>query len=97
MLGCPEDLFDGPELLVAKHRDQRVEIGVGTQHEHTVEPGVFIGLVAIDGKVAVTHGLEEPAIAGIAHQSLIAPLQLSLQSGKDRSAIGGVFLRLLVG
>ena len=36
MLCCPEGLFDSPELLVAKHREQRVEIGVGAQHEHAV-------------------------------------------------------------
>jgi hypothetical protein len=70
--------------LVAKHREQRVEIGVGAQHEHAVEPDVFIRLIAIEGKVAIIHDLDEAAIAGSAYQCLVAALQLSLQSGDER-------------
>jgi hypothetical protein len=36
------------QLLVAKHDLERREVGVGAQHEDAVEPGVLLGLGAID-------------------------------------------------
>ena len=84
MLCCPGRSVRRSRALVAKHREQRVEIGVGAQHEHAVEPDAFIRLIAIEGKVAIIHDLDEAAIAGSAYQCLVAALQLSLQSGDER-------------
>src|ERR1700750_101990 len=96
VLRCAESVVVGPEWLVAEHRDQRVEIGVGTQHKEPVEPGVLVGFCAIDGKVATTHRLEEAPIARITHQRLVTAVQLPLQCGQYSSARGSVLCRLLM-
>jgi hypothetical protein len=44
VLRGPEGLLQGPKLLVAEHGFERVELGVGAQHEHAVELGVLLGL-----------------------------------------------------
>jgi hypothetical protein len=38
MLGGAKVLLHRPQLLVAEHGFERVEIGVGAQHEDAVEP-----------------------------------------------------------
>ena len=81
VLGGAEGLLDAPELLVAQHRRQRSEIGVGAQHEEVVEAGIVIRLGAIDGEVAFARGLEEAAIAGVANQRLVALAKLPFQRG----------------
>jgi hypothetical protein len=73
-----EGLLDCPELLVAQHRGKRIEISIGAQHEHAIEAGVLLGLGAVDGEVALAHGLEEAAIAGVADQRLVALRELAL-------------------
>jgi hypothetical protein len=45
--GGAEGLLDGPELLVAKHRCQRIELSVGAQHKHTIEADWLRMLAAI--------------------------------------------------
>jgi hypothetical protein len=43
VLRGPEGLLQGPKLLVAEYGFERVELGVGAQHEHAVELGVLLG------------------------------------------------------
>src|SRR4029077_9154573 len=79
-----EGLLDARKLLVAKHCLERVEIGVGAQHEDAVEPGVLLGLGAVDGEVAGAFGHEKAAVvrqeltmrAGVADERLVALLEL---------------------
>src|SRR5260370_11671247 len=47
VLGGSEGLLHGPQLLVAEHGFERVEIGVGTQHENAVEPFLVLDLVRV--------------------------------------------------
>ena len=82
MLCGAEGLLDGPELLVAQHGGQRIEVGVGAQHEHAVEPGVFVSLAAIDREVTVADGLEEATVPGVADQRLVAAVQLPFERGQ---------------
>jgi hypothetical protein len=46
----------------AQHGGQRIEIGVGAQHEHAVEPGVFVSLAAIDREVTVADFPGRPVL-----------------------------------
>ena len=86
----------GPELLVAQHGGERIEVGVGAQHEDAVELGVLLRLGLVDGEVAVAFGLEEAAEAGVADQRLVTPGQLTFEVGQDGVAPGGVHLGLLM-
>ena len=92
VLGGAEGLLHGPQLLVAQHGVERVEIGVGAQHEDAVELRLLLDLVGIDGEVVVADRLEEAAKAGVADQRLVALGELALQRGQDRGAVGGVLL-----
>jgi len=96
MLGGAEGLLHGPQLLVAQHGFERIEVGVGAQHEDAVEPLVLLNLVGIDREVIVADRLEIAAIAGVADQRLVAPCELAFQRGHDRGAIGGVLYGLLM-
>ena len=83
VLGGAEGPLDAPELLVAQHRRQRREIGVGAQHEEAVEAGIVISFGAVDGEVAFARDLEEAAITGVANQCLVALAKLPPQCGDD--------------
>jgi hypothetical protein len=96
VLGGAEGLLDRPQLLVAEHGFERVEIGVGAQHEDAVEPFVLLDLIGIDPEVILADRLQVAAIAGVADQRLVALGELPLQCGYDRSAIGGILRRLLM-
>jgi hypothetical protein len=53
VLGCSEGLLHRPQLLVAKHGLERIEIGVGAQNEDAVELPLLLDLVGIDREVLV--------------------------------------------
>ncbi len=55
-------LFDHPQLFVAQHHVQRVQLEIGAQHENAVEFRVFLGLGAIDGEMSTTLGSGTPNI-----------------------------------
>ena len=83
VLGRTEGRLHGPELLVAQHGGERIEVGVGAQHEDAVELGVLLGLGGVDGEVAVAFGLEEAAEAGVADQRLVALGELTFEVGQE--------------
>ena len=91
-----EGLLHRPKLLVAEHGLERVEIGIGAQHEDAVELLLLLDLVGIDREVLAADRLEVTPKAGVADQRLVALGELALQRGDDRGTIGGVFLRLLM-
>ena len=72
MLGCSEGLLHRPQLLVAEHGLERIEIGVGAQHEDAVELSLLLDLVGIDCEVLVADRLEVAPKAGVADQRLVA-------------------------
>src|SRR5262249_35252816 len=80
MFGGPEDLLNGPKLLVTKHRLQRLEIGVGAQHEDAIELRIVLNFGLIDGKVVFADRLEIEiaTVTGIANQCLVALGELAL-------------------
>ena len=45
MLGGAEGMLHRPQMLVAEHGFERIEIGVGAQHEDAVELLVLLDLV----------------------------------------------------
>ena len=53
VLRCAEGLLHRPQLLVAEHGLERIEIGVGAQHEDAVEFLLLLDLVGIDREVLV--------------------------------------------
>ena len=53
MFGCSEGLLHRPQLLVAEHGFQRIEVGVGTQHEDAIEFLLLLDLVGIDCEVLI--------------------------------------------
>src|SRR5450830_1224250 len=95
-LRCAEDLLHHGQLLVAKHDFERREFSVGAQHEDAIEPGVLLGLGAIDDEALLAGGRQEAAITAIADERLVALLQLPFEGCENRGAVGGVLLGLLV-
>src|SRR5450759_4308501 len=89
-LRCAEDLLHHGQLLVAKHDLDRGEVGVGAQHEDAIEPGVFLGLGAIDDEAILASGRQEAAITAIADECLVTLLQLPFEGGENRGAVGSV-------
>ena len=57
-------------------KDRRLLIGVGAQYEETVVAFFLGDLFLVDGEVAATLDLQEPAIAFIFNESLVAAAQL---------------------
>jgi hypothetical protein len=88
--GCSEGLLHRPQLLVAEHGLERVEIGVCAQQEDAVELPLLLDLIGIDREVLVADGLEIAPKAGVADQRLVALGKLALQRGHDRGAVGGI-------
>jgi hypothetical protein len=82
-------------FAVAEHGLERIEIGVGAQHEDAVELLLLLDLVGIDRKVLVADRLEVAPKAGIANGRLVALGELAFRRGDDRGAVGRIFLRLL--
>jgi hypothetical protein len=62
VLGGAKRRLDRPELLLAQHRLQWIEVGIGMQHKDAVEAGIRLGLGVVDGKPAGTLGFEKAAI-----------------------------------
>src|SRR6195256_2505190 len=94
-LAVRKSLLHHPQLLVAEHGFEWVEIGVGTQHEDAVELLLLLDLVGVDREVLVADRLQVAPKAGVADQRLVALGELALQRGHDRGTVGGVLLRLL--
>jgi hypothetical protein len=82
-------------LLVAEHRLERIEIGVGTQHEDAIEFLLFLDLVEIDREVLIADRLQITPKIAVADQRLVAFGKLVLQRGEDRSAVGGILFGFL--
>jgi hypothetical protein len=78
IFGGPEDLLNGPKLLVTKHLIQRLELGVGAQHEDAIELRIVLNFGSIDGKVVFPDRLEIATVTGIANQRLVALGELAL-------------------
>ena len=95
MLGGAEGLLHRPQLLVAEHGFERIEVGVGAQDEDTVELRFLRHLVGIDGEAVPADRLEVPAIAGVADQRLVSLGKLPLQCRDDGGAVGGILGGLL--
>src|SRR5918911_3203512 len=89
-----EGLFHGPKLLGAQHGLERVQVGVGAQHENAIELRLRLGMV--DGEVARADGGEKAAEPGVADQRLVAALELPLEALEKGRALGGVLRGLLV-
>ena len=58
VLGCSEGLLHRPQLLVAEHGLEWIEIGVGAQHEDAVELLLLLDLVGVDREVLVADRLQ---------------------------------------
>ena len=82
-------------MLIAKHRFERREFGVGPEHEDAVEFGVLFRLGPIDGEMVAVWRRQEAAVALVADQALVALLQPPLQRGQDRGSGGGVLSHLV--
>ena len=82
-------------MLIAKHRFERREIGVGPEYEDAVELGVLFGLGLIDGEMVVAWRRQEAAIALVTDEALVALLQPPLERGQDGGSGGGVLLHLV--
>src|SRR5215469_17825524 len=64
-------LLHSPQLLVAQHGLERVQVGVGAQHEDAVELLVLLDPVGINREMIVANGLEITAVPGVADQRFI--------------------------
>ena len=71
LLGCSEGLLHRPQLLVAEHGLEWVEIGVGAQQQNAVELLFVLDLVEIDREVLVADRLEVAPKVGVADQRLV--------------------------
>ena len=58
-------------MLVAEHGGERVEIGIGAQHEDAVEFFVLLDLIRIDPEVILADRLQAASIADVADQRLV--------------------------
>ena len=66
-----EDRLHSPQLTICEGDRERGHLAVGTQHVQAVEPGVLGDTIRINFEMALPRRREEPAIAGIADQSLV--------------------------
>ena len=92
-LGAAEQLLDSLQIAVAQHRLERVERGVGAQHEDAVEAGVLGDPLVVDREADLGR-LQEAAVAEVADQRLVAVPERLAQAGHDRLPIGGVLVGL---
>ena len=67
-----ERVLHHPQMFVAKHGFERREIGVGVQHEDSVELCVLLRLGAIDDEMVVVWRREKAPIALVADKGFIA-------------------------
>ena len=58
MFCCSKGLLHRPQLLVAEHGLERIEIGVGAQHEDAVEFLLLLDLIGIDREVLIADRLQ---------------------------------------
>ena len=72
MLGRAEGLLHRPQLLVAEHGLERVEISVGAQHEDAVKFLLLFDLVGVDREMLVADRPQIAPKAGVADQCLVA-------------------------
>jgi hypothetical protein len=49
-LGPQEEIFDLKQIAIAKHSLQRRHVGVGAQHEDSIEPRLFGEFAGVDFK-----------------------------------------------
>ena len=73
-LGCAERVLDHPERFVNVGHGFRIVVGVGAQHEEPVITLVEGDQLFIDGEVAALLGFQEPTVAFVSHQALVAPV-----------------------
>jgi len=91
--GAPEQLLDALQFAIAQHRLERIEAGVGSENEDAVEARVLGDPRLVDRETHLGR-LEEPPVAAVADQRLVAGLERLAQAGHDRLPVGGVLLRL---
>jgi hypothetical protein len=72
--------------LVAEHGLERVEIGIGAQHEDPVQPLVLLDLVAIDREVIVADRFQVTPVLPTSALSPLASWRSSAATIEARSA-----------
>src|SRR3954452_3421731 len=105
-LGRAEHLLDPEQVSIAEHGQQRTDAAVDAQHEDAVELG-FVGKPAridFEGRrggcdrravsLPDADAAEIASVGGVADEGLVAALQLLLERGDDRLAVGAVLLGL---
>lgn len=92
-LGGAEQALDLEQIAIPQHGLERGHLRVGPHHGDTVVAGFLGKLADIDLEV-LAAGLEVTPVGRVADQCLVALLELRLEAGDDRLAVGLVFLGL---
>src|SRR5215831_10282350 len=87
-----KDVFDHPAVAVAQGGLQRGQLHRDPDHVDAIVKRVERDAPGIDFEAAAGSGLEETAIAAIAHQALVAAAQCLVERGQNGRALGGVLL-----
>ena len=91
-----EGVLHGQQIAVAQHDLERGDLGVGAQHEETVEPGIGLDLGAVDDKAAARGRLQEATKTLVGDERLVALGELALETGDDFGARRGVLFGFLL-
>src|SRR5215468_1542196 len=87
-----KDVLDHPAVAVAQGGLQRGQLHGDPDHVDAIVERVERDAPGIDFEAAAGSGLEETAIAAVAHQALVAAAQCFVETGQDGLAVGGVLL-----
>ena len=87
-----KDVFHHPAVAVAQGGLQRGQLHRDPDHVDAVVERVERDAPGIDFEAAAGFGLEETAIAAVAHQALVAAAQRLSERGQDGLARGGILL-----
>ena len=91
-----EGVLHGQQIAIAQHDLERVDFGVGAQHEEADEPGIGLDLGAVNDKAAALGRLQETTEAFVGDERFVAPDQLALEAGDKFGARGGVLFGFLL-
>src|SRR3954464_9367552 len=89
-LGGPEQLLYPDEVAIAQHRLERRDAGVGAQHEDAVVTRLLGQLADVDLERSLAGAAQVVAVAGVADQRLLAPLELFVERGHDGPTVGRI-------
>src|ERR1700733_14701060 len=97
-LGPKEQVLDLQEIAIAQDRLQRRDLGVGAQHEDSVEPRFLGELAGVDLEHLAPFGFlrlaQIASIGRVSDQRLVAFLQLRIERSDNRLAIPTVLFGL---